>query len=278
MAENEAPPPPPRRAPGFPGLPWTGVTDDAAYEGVQEAARRRRFPAATAGPDTMMRTETPLVLRESAKSTDPQPPPETAPIVPRPMAPPSPAVDVRVEANDAARRRFIAESAWQQPFNLARASELYRQPSTDQPEATGPAARVLSIGRNLAAHAVESRAAAQALHQATQHQIADLRDKRSNDPDVVELIDFLEWLATGLSQLAETLDRAIAQPGLDEPMFLGNAAKIAEQLQLGLMEALEKNRVRIFEVGACVGTAVFLNWLGGESLAHFLSIIFGEKK
>jgi hypothetical protein len=65
-----------------------------------------------------------------------------------------------------------------------------------------------------------------------------LRDRRSNDPDAGELIDFLEWLATDLSRLVESLDRAIAQP---EPMFLGHAAEIAEQLQLGLMEALERH-------------------------------------
>ncbi len=131
--------------------------------------------------------------------------------------------------------------------------------------------------RGLAANTIENRRAAQALLEATQAAIAELRDKRLNDPDTGEMIDFLDWLAMGLSELVENLDRAIADPA-SEPMFLGTAGEIARQLKLGLMEAVEKNRVRIWEVGACVGTASFLSWLSGESLAQLLSTLFGAKK
>ena len=79
-----------------------------------------------------------------------------------------------------------------------------------------------AIGRNLAASVIDNRRAAQGLLEATQAKIAELRDARSNDAD---LIDFLEWLASGLSNLVEYLDRAIAQPG-SEPMFLGWRAKL----------------------------------------------------
>ena len=131
--------------------------------------------------------------------------------------------------------------------------------------------------RGLAANTIENRRAAQALLEATQAAIDELRDKRLNDPDTGELIDFLDWLAMGLSELVEILDRAIADPA-SEPMFLGTAGEIARQLKLGLMEAVEKNRVRIWEVGACVGTASFLSWLSGESLAQLMSTLFGAKK
>jgi hypothetical protein len=131
--------------------------------------------------------------------------------------------------------------------------------------------------RGLAANTIENRRAAQALLEATQTAIAKLRDKRSNDPDTGELIDFLDWLAMGLTTLVENLDRAIAEPA-SEPMFLGTAGEIAHQLKLGLMEAMEKNRARIWEVGAYVGAASFLYWLGGEDLAKMLTNMFEHKK
>jgi hypothetical protein len=136
---------------------------------------------------------------------------------------------------------------------------------------------VVTITRKLAANTIENRRAAQALLEATQAAIAELRDKRSNDPDTEELIDFLDWLAMGLSALVKNLDRAIAEPA-SEPMFSGMAGKIAHQLQLGLIEAAEKHRVRVFEIGVLIGTACFLQWLSGESLAQLLSSLFGVKK
>src|SRR5258708_201966 len=79
MAEDEAPPPR-QRVPGFPGLPWTGGTDDASNQIVQaEAVRRRNFIAATESGGSqvwlspMGGPNTPPVLRESAKAAEPPP-------------------------------------------------------------------------------------------------------------------------------------------------------------------------------------------------------------
>ena len=90
------------------------------------------------------------------------------------------------------------------------------------------------------------------------------------------MIKFLEWLAQGLTQLVDNLDRAIAQP--TEPMFLGTAADIARQLKLGLFEAIEQRRVRVWEVGAIVGVACFLSSLSGEKLASILKIFCSNRK
>jgi hypothetical protein len=128
------------------------------------------------------------------------------------------------------------------------------------------------IKQNLAANTADNRTAAQALLQATQAKIAELRDARLNDPETADLIKFLEWLAQGLTQLVDNLDCAIAQPA--EPMFLGTAADIAHQLKLGLFEAIEKRRVRVWEVGAIVGVACFLSSLSGEKLASILKFLF----
>ena len=134
---------------------------------------------------------------------------------------------------------------------------------------------IATIRANLAANLTENRAVAEGLFVATRIKIAELRDARLNDDETADVIEFLEWLAQGLTTLRENLDRAIANPS--EPMFLGTAGEIVQILRRGLLEAAEKNRCRIWEMGACVGTACFLNWLGGENLAHFLSILFQGK-
>jgi hypothetical protein len=128
------------------------------------------------------------------------------------------------------------------------------------------------VTQNLAANTADNLAAAQVLLHATQAKIAELRDARLNDSETTDLIKFLEWLAQGLTQLVDNLDRAIAQP--TEPMFLGTAADIARQLKLGLFEAIEQRRVRVWEVGAIVGVACFLSSLSGEKLASILKILF----
>ena len=102
-----------------------------------------------------------------------------------------------------------------------------------------------------------------------------MRDARRNDSETADLIEFLEWLAQGLTELGENIDRAIANPS--EPMFLGAAGEIVQTLKRGLFEAVEKNRARVWEIGACIGTACFLSWLGGENLAHFLSALLHGK-
>jgi hypothetical protein len=135
---------------------------------------------------------------------------------------------------------------------------------------------VQSIRRSLALNTTDNRDAVQALLEATHAQIAKIHDERSNDPDVRDLVDFLEELAKGLSELVTNLDRAIADPNA-APMFLGTAGKIARSLQLGLIEAVDKNRVRIWEIGACVGAAWLLSSWTGESAAEFLKILFRKK-
>jgi hypothetical protein len=91
------------------------------------------------------------------------------------------------------------------------------------------------------------------------------------------LIEFLKWLAIELSKIVENIERAIAQPG-SEPMFLGMAGTIAYDLKLGLLAAVEKNRVKIWEGGAVVGAACLLAWLTGETPAEILRILWGKNK
>jgi hypothetical protein len=82
-----------------------------------------------------------------------------------------------------------------------------------------------------------------------------------------------ENLATGLANLADNLDQAIstAREGKPEPVFLGKAAEVAQQLHFGLMEWLEENRTAVFEVPFRIGIfaagVAFLHSIGADSTA-----------
>jgi hypothetical protein len=130
---------------------------------------------------------------------------------------------------------------------------------------------ITTITENLVANTSGNRAIAQRLVQETEAKLAELRDARRNDDESARLIEFLEWLARELTRLLENLDRAIADPL--EPIFLGRAAEIARTLKVGLLEAVEKHRVRIWEVGAVMGAGWFLTSLSGEKLSDILKIL-----
>jgi hypothetical protein len=142
------------------------------------------------------------------------------------------------------------------------------------PVATPEASRLVlstTILRNLGANTTQNNlATAEIMLQATRQQI-DLR-KGSNDPDVRDLIDFLEWLANGLSDLVDTLRCAVARSDADEPTFLGEAAKIAEDLYVGLPEAVKKHRVRIWEV-AGIGAMYYVAGLAGADPMRLLELL-----
>ena len=78
-------------------------------------------------------------------------------------------------------------------------------------------------------------------------------------------------MATGLSNLADALDRAVneATDGKLELALLGRAAGVVRQLQLGAMEWLEENRTTVFEVPFRIGLfglgVAFLHALGVDS-------------
>jgi len=136
-----------------------------------------------------------------------------------PPAGPAPS-EIKLEAH-------AAESTFAGAGNLAANAEVVRAEKV--------------IAQNLAANTAGNRAGAQALLRATQVKITELRDARLNDPATEDLVEFLEWLAQGLTRLVDNLDRAIAQPA--EPLFLGTAGDIAHELKLGLVEAVKKNAV-----------------------------------
>jgi hypothetical protein len=125
-----------------------------------------------------------------------------------------------------------------------------------------------TILQNLGANTAQNNlSTAELMLKATQRQIDLLRGR--NDPDARDLIDFLEWLAKGLSELVSNLRSAVTQQGSGEPIFQGAAAKIAEDLYEGLMEAVKTHRVRIWEI-AGIGAVYYLASLAGLDPVHLL--------
>jgi hypothetical protein len=124
---------------------------------------------------------------------------------------------------------------------------------------------------------------ARALSAAVRDQLAELQRQKPNEEDRLpfynDLVAFLQKLGNELAALADALDQA-AKSEPPEPIFLGNAAKIARQLELGFMEWLERDRVHIFRIG--FGTATLCavgHFIGGLSpdAIDLLKILFGKK-
>jgi hypothetical protein len=122
-------------------------------------------------------------------------------------------------------------------------------------------------------HPAEIRDAARALAQAVKDQIAKMKEARRND--VGDFINFLEWVAQELDRLVDALDRAIKDPDDQQPIFLGEAGKIANHLKTGLYEYLEQHRADIsghmITGGLVIAAAGFLHACGFD-LASIISI------
>jgi hypothetical protein len=116
-----------------------------------------------------------------------------------------------------------------------------------------------AIQRALVARPLPIRDAARALAVALKAQAVELQHAKPNEPSKLEeyegLIQFINETSDGLQALADTIDRAIGdtQQGSPEPVLLGKAAEIANQVHAGAMEWLLANRATVFEGAFRIG-------------------------
>jgi hypothetical protein len=234
-------PPPPRPQPGPETLAWQGPDQTSEQIRDMYEERRRRNVAATALAETV---EPPPFMAGADRSSTPLP-----------------------LKNETAAPGGLSVSA---------------TASTDPQSALNkhdPA--VAMIERRLSERTSEWRDVARALSTAVRDQISELQRHKPNEEDQLpafnDLIAFLETLEKKLAALADALDQATKEAGV-EPMFLGKAAVIARQLDLGLIGFLEKHRVRIFEVGfslsALGAVSYFCGGLSGDPV-EVLKVILG---
>jgi hypothetical protein len=131
---------------------------------------------------------------------------------------------------------------------------------------------IRTIERSLSERPADIRDAARALVREIRDQVEHLQGSKPNDEEGLgkhnEFVAFLERIAAGLAELADALDEAVrASPeGPPEPIFLGKAARIGEQLNLGMMEWLEANRANVagctLRIGLIGAGYLFLNACG----------------
>jgi hypothetical protein len=141
-------------------------------------------------------------------------------------------------------------------------------------EAKGGSTKLV-IERRISEQPTDIRDAARTLSKELKSQVNELKQLRWNDPDRItqrdNLVALLESMATGLANLANNLDQAISKgtKGKPEPVFLGKAAEVTQQLHFRLMQWLEVNRTAVFEVPFRVGIFVtgvaLLHSLGADS-------------
>jgi hypothetical protein len=107
------------------------------------------------------------------------------------------------------------------------------------------------VFQRLSDNPVEIRAAALSLAEAIRTQIDDLNASRPNDREALtkhdDFVNFLERIAAGLREMADALDRASKADPSDpsQPLFVGKAGEIAKQINIGIMEWLERNRANL---------------------------------
>jgi hypothetical protein len=139
-----------------------------------------------------------------------------------------------------------------------------------------------AFDRRLSERPADIRDAARVLARAIRDQVEEWNASKPNDAEALarhdEFVAFLEWVAAGLGELADALDRAVAAStsGSPEPMFLGKAGGIVEQLNIGVKEWLERNRSHLagytVRVGVFLATLSFLHACGvGDAAATIAS-------
>jgi hypothetical protein len=163
-------------------------------------------------------------------------------------------------SDDSAAQVAIDTATRQRGFAAAIASDGVRPTPLPEQDAT-PAAAVFQ--NRLSERPADIRDAARSLAKAITGQIEDLNASKPNDGEGLakhnDLVSFLEQIAAGLTELGEALDRVVNASAKDslEPVFLGKAGEIAHQLNVGLMEFLERNRAHI--AGFPIRTGLFLS-------------------
>jgi hypothetical protein len=133
----------------------------------------------------------------------------------------------------------------------------------------------VEFGKALSEQTEDIRSASRALAREFAEAANELKRSRPNEDTALakygELLDIFEKMAGGLSALADALDKATlnASDGKPEPVFLGIAGQVVQQLRLGLMEWLEANRTVVIDVPVRIGLfglgVAFLHSIGADS-------------
>jgi hypothetical protein len=115
--------------------------------------------------------------------------------------------------------------------------------------ASHPGGIASTITNRLSEHPGDIGDSARTFVREIKSQVEELRKPASGDgrlPQQNELVNFLEGLAVRLDGLADAIDQALnAKTSSPEPLFIGKAGQIGEQLSLGFMEYIKENRAEI---------------------------------
>ena len=127
------------------------------------------------------------------------------------------------------------------------------------------------VERRLSERPADIREAARALSRAISEQIDELNAQKPNDPDALTrqetFIAFMQGIATGLDELAASLERIRIEPSASRGPPYAKSAAIARSLAKSLTKGLEENRASIMACSLRVPVV-----LGGAALLHLLGV------
>lgn len=120
---------------------------------------------------------------------------------------------------------------------------------TETLEETMFVGETVSVERRLSEHPQDIREAARGLSRAISEQIDELNALKPNDPDALSrqetFVAFMQRIATGLDELAASLERISIEPSTSRGPLYAKSAAIARGLGKSVMKGLEENRASI---------------------------------
>jgi hypothetical protein len=139
--------------------------------------------------------------------------------------------------------------------------------------------RAEAVAHELSTQPANIEAMASELASACDEQRERLRGKNDQTPEEDGLLEFFNWAAGRLRELAEAVRQCSANAGsADDRILRGAAAKIVDELQVGFFEALTKHRAHLWEYGGLAMGGWFLSSLVGVSPAEALEFLRGVFK
>lgn len=193
------------------------------------------------------------------------------------FAPPERDLSTEIAVQIAASRRKL------NPALLASSGVTEPRTAPDKPRSVSSA--VGAIARKLGKHPTDIRDVARALSRACRDRVAELRDSKPNEKEVLthydDLIAFLDSMAAGLAEIADALDQAIKDKE-NSRIFRGKAAEIAAALQADVGKWYAKNSEKAIDYSftlAGIGLGyVFLTALGapGDVLELVTGVVLGR--
>ena len=166
-------------------------------------------------------------------------------------------------------------------------SAFQTAPAVDELPESGVAREITRTEQAISQSPAEFENLARSLAKEFDDEVERLLATKSNlaPEETDRFVEFLKRMSRQLNNLADTIALAAKNAAQGEPIFLGDAARVADELRSGFFEWLSTNRTVVvdwsFKVGLFGTSALFLNALGLEphaALSFLSGLLLGSHR